>query len=146
MRTLREIKFRGKRVDSGEWVEGFYVNYGFTGEQKPHIIPTYASALYAFEVIPETVGEFTGIRDSKRTEEYPEGQDIYEGDNVTYPDANLLHHDTFTGVGTVEYDEESMCFYFTDRETVKMDEICINIEVEVIGNIHDNPELMKESD
>ena len=46
----REILFRGKRLDSGEWVEGYYCCVGWTGQERHYIIPTYASALYGIEV------------------------------------------------------------------------------------------------
>lgn len=51
---MREILFRDKRTDNGEWVQGYPCRYGWTGKEKDYIIPDYASALYTAEIDPET--------------------------------------------------------------------------------------------
>ena len=87
---MREIRFRGRRVDTGEWVFGYY----FTDITGGYLHPEHGALegrvchfildanMENIEVIPETFGQYTGLRDCKRTEEYPEGQEIYEGDIV----------------------------------------------------------------
>lgn len=91
---MRENKFRGKakyngnNVFAGDWVYGYYVKSGinYHGGEKHYIaiegtIMDYAGLTF-IEVDPETVGQFIGLKDFKRTKEYPEGQEIYEGDYI----------------------------------------------------------------
>ena len=77
---MRKIEFRGKCISrhekTGEWVYGYIY---FNG--RCHwIVNNDLFVNDHYEVDPETVGQYTGLKDSKRTAEYPEGQPIYEGD------------------------------------------------------------------
>lgn len=138
---MREILFRGKRKDNGEWVYGYICYYGFTGEENTYIVPNYASALYSIEVDPETVGQYTGITDDN-------GKKIFEGDilNVINPD-----DDDYDYITKVYFECNTLC---VDVEGQDYDYTSIGFaveiwdnecdRVEVIGNIHDNPELLKE--
>lgn len=124
---MREILFRGKRVDNGEWVQGYPCRYGWTGKEKDYIIPDYASALYTAEIDPETVGQYTGLTDVN-------GNKIFEGDIVSSGTINPY---------TISFNQTLCCFYLKrcDLECggffTAGDAKCI----EVIGNIYDNPEL-----
>lgn len=134
---MKEILFRGKRVDNGEWVYGFY-NHIPCGrfKENEHLIQTIKKSgkignLYG--VIPETVGQFTGLCDKKGTK-------IFEGDILTDGNAKYL----------AEYSLYSCGFQADgfDREGIwSLYHLCHGNnrgkEIEVIGNIHDNPDLLK---
>lgn len=125
---MREILFRGKRVDNGEWVEG---NYGerFDGEGIVSCIskPTKEtiSGTLCYDVDPSTVGQYTGLKDRN-------GKKIFELDiisHVEFPDepALICWHETGFAIKGL--------WYSTDISSRKAD-------IEVVGNIHDNPDLI----
>ena len=128
---MREILFRGKRVDNGEWIEGSAINtqYDVRGDKHIYIGILTKSEMYPlmqiitwFEVIPETVGQFTGLTDKNGTK-------IFEGDIILYDEE----------VGQIIYDDEDAEFILSFGTWVT-DFGCISGRwVEVIGNIHDNP-------
>lgn len=128
MKTMREILFRGKCIANGEWVQGYPCRYGWIGKEKDYIIPDYASALYTAEIDPETVGQYTGIVDKY-------GMKIFEGD--------IVWNDYDNGKGKVEWDNDMAKFIITfSTFTIDFDNI-YGDELDVIGNVYDNPELLK---
>lgn len=128
MKTMREILFRGKRTDNGEWVQGYICRYGWIGKEKDYIIPDYASALYTAEIDPETVGQYTGLTDMN-------GRKIFEGDTVW----NSYDED----YGKVEWDNDMAKFIITfPTFTVDFANV-YGEELEIVGNVYDNPELLK---
>ena len=129
----REILFRGKRVDNGEWVEGYYcgkVNKTFfsPAEDSAQIID---KDLYWHEVIPETVGQYTGLTDKN-------GKKIFEGDILSYID----NDDDVQYISVVF---EECAFLIEDSGITDSDlltgYVCLGLTV--VANIHDNPELLE---
>jgi len=120
---LREIKFRGKRIDNGEWVYGYLLSDCAIGQW----------ARCKYEVIPETVGQFTGLKDNKRTKEFPNGQDIYEGDVMK---TKRFRESINMITETVSF--EDGCFVtFTDFDITVPLSYHELLDIEIIGNIHE---------
>jgi uncharacterized phage protein (TIGR01671 family) len=122
----REIRFRGKTVDGERWIYGHY--YAFTGYSYIN-----TGSVFAPRVIPETVGQFTGLKDKN-------GVEIYEGDIVDTGDKDF-------GFKTLPVVFRECCFTYphstqplsTHAELVAKD----GEGITVIGNIHENKELLK---
>ena len=131
---MREILFRGKRLDNGEWVYGYYVHIGPVSCQRTYIIPEYASALYVNEVYPSTVGQYTGLNDKN-------GKRIFEGDiakvlqgkdkDIAYVGFENGAFMLYPKTGNI-YERTLWEYWYNDWD------------VEVIGNITDNPELLEK--
>lgn len=117
----REILFRGKRIDNGEWVEGNLIQYPLSSYC--HIMSNHGFD-DARCVLSETVGQFTGLLDKN-------GNKIFEGDIVKYE--NKIYE--------IKYLEKYARFAPTNKSTVFM--VCAFNHLEVVGNIYDNPELLK---
>lgn len=139
----REILFKAKRVDNGEWVEG---NYAYRPKEngddlERHYILVHDDYGFRwYEVGPKTICQYTGLTDKN-------GKKIWENDIVKFPDCDMStesgYGDVFVNAGKVAYDTESMSYFFTNRVTVDMVDIIIKVEVEAIGNVFDNPELLE---
>lgn len=164
---MREILFRGKRVDNGEWIEGYYIGlhkttYCFEGEAKRNKENEIHQIVFEqmtdwdlpnkhlrVDVIPETIGQYTGLTDKN-------GKKIFEGDivkDVTVPvqcgigivkfgkyetriNHSLINDNYAYHIGVYIKWNKTLNFYRKDLDFW-------NEEIEVIGNIHDNPEFLK---
>ena len=122
---MREIKFRGKRLDNGEWLYGYLIRlHGI-----PYIYPNPANNGWtSYEVDPDTVGQFTGLLDKN-------GKEIYEGDILIEPGIFNLPR-------TVFWDHRFMRFGNIPLSICGYIDLYDYNKTEVIGNIHDNPELL----
>lgn len=141
---MREILFRGKRVDNGKWVFGSYAfapkRKGAFGQiisdldQEKHYIVSKTDYEY-WEVCPETVGQFIGLTDKN-------GKKIFEGDIIK---------DNGPRIYMIGYNEELMKYAFLYYHKELKNIYCGGFvsktdgkSIEVIGNIHDNPELLED--
>ena len=140
---MREILFRGKRTDNGAWVEGAFClkdcdNPFGDMVDRPSIIKYDPPCDgFWFRVDPETVGQFTGLTDKN-------GKKIFEGD-IARAKIESGNHEGFTWPDmSVGFQEGSFCL--NDRNGYVF---CVlgafapSVTLEIIGNIHDNPELLE---
>ena len=131
---MREILFRGKRCNNGEWAEGCLIRDEFCNTDIPYIGYLSDYDIGAVEVTPETVGQFTGLTDKN-------GKKIFEGDIIEW---FLPEVSEYPSLAYIEYDEASfawrVCWKKYDPDWLEG----FNKEyISVIGNIHDNPELLE---
>lgn len=131
---MREIEFRGKRTDNGEWVYGNLVRgcdkkYAYIVEfGNEELCRNYV------DVHPETVGQYTGLKDKNGTK-------IFEGD--------IVKRFWFDIMCIYQIDYDNVLARFIGRAGMNFTAFyCDSEEFEVVGNIHDNPELLggKEDD
>ena len=133
---MREILFRGKRTDNGEWEYGDLWCNPY-GKRAVCIVSPIndQGTTGGNEVIPETVGQYTGLTDRNGTK-------IFEGDIVVF--ADFFNDEIHRGV--VYWCDLAFWFDCTETEgdegIYSLAYISANI-LEVIGNIYDNPELLK---
>ena len=124
---MREFLLRGKRTDNGEWITDSetYIRDGdgiWLSDENLNVVT----------VIPETVGQFTGLTDKN-------GKRIFEGDIVRY---DVNYHDM-----VISYDVENWGGWLYEdmddnMQAYSIYEFCLK-DIAVVGNIHDNPDIIK---
>ena len=127
---MRTIKFRGKTQD-GEWVYGYYLPSIYEDVDIITVLEDFNLNQKNYAVLKETVGQFTGLTDKN-------GKEIYEGDIAT--DGENIY--------TVEFSMWSYAFVW-DKHGSQNNfhfEKSDNQEMELIGNIYDNPELRTKTE
>jgi uncharacterized phage protein (TIGR01671 family) len=139
--TMREILFRGKLIATGEWAYG---NLNRTIKGTNIITPDETLIGKYGAVIPETVGQYTGLTDKN-------GKKIFEGDivqaTITYNNFPHDRVDNKTAIFEIKYHEKHCYFYLAKKNYNMLFDGNWSYylkEIEIIGNIHDNPELLKE--
>lgn len=142
---MREILFKAKRLDNGEWVEGSCVNilnihfYIFTG--KLDISNGYLD-FEKYSVNPETICQYTGLTDKN-------GNKIWEGDVVKCYSIDVSDRecefvsDVIFEDGMWKIHESECCDSMLDYFDMSKNWLSHVPEIEVIGNIFDNPELLE---
>ena len=146
---MREILFRGKRIDNGKWRIGFYCQVADEsdgGARVKHVIvvPTFKTqtGFLVYEVIPSTVGQYTGKTDKHKVK-------IFEDD--------IIRANNDGAVGVIRFGEAigiypEVCHvgFYVSWQGENKDYLRADLgywvsrrDVEVVGNIHDNPELLK---
>lgn len=131
---MREILFRGKREDNGEWVYGFYVRLlDVAGSVHRLYVPADNPDEHnaVFDIVPETVGQFTGLTDKN-------GNRIFEGDIV-----ETFSEDGYSLVGYDNIETEFGLKFYSYNSYSGLGRDYMSREIEIIGNIHDNPELLE---
>lgn len=137
-KTVREIIFRGKRVDNGEWISGDLRHW------RNGTVGIHNDALRCTMVVnPETVGQYTGLKDKN-------GRRIFEGDVLAikfFP--AYIERVCWKGepdaIASVIWDLNAFRLYADGKLDKRYGDFCdINYrETEIIGNIYDNPELLE---
>lgn len=143
---MREILFKAKRIDNGEWIEGSLINldidsgycYIVPPYKKASILPINFLITDRMELVDsKTLCQFTGLYDKN-------GKRIWENDIVFVTDENDCSGQISTGIGNVIFIEGM--WYIDGRPQEGLYDINKVFQIEVIGNAFDNQELLQEEE
>ena len=141
---MREILFKAKQIDNGEWIEGSLIDldidngycYIVQPYKKASILPIIFLITDRMKLVdPETLCQFTGLCDKN-------GKRIWENDIVFVTDENDCSGQISTGIGDVIFIEGM--WYIDGRPQEGLYDINKVFQIEVIGNAFDNQELLQE--
>ena len=141
---MREIEFRGKNIETGEWRYGsliqccsgktYIFESGDSANESEKVGMEGCLAIFTFEVIPETVGQFIGLKYATM---------IFEGDIVRFWNTEGQEY-----IKVILWDDKYLCYNIGNMSYQTIFDSPFfqpsEVRLEVIGNIHDNPELLKE--
>jgi uncharacterized phage protein (TIGR01671 family) len=139
----RQIIFRGKRKDTGGWVCGYYVvadgeHVIFTGKTGLSQVTPVHHLMYKdfvrYEVIPETIGQYTGIMDNA-------GLKVFEGDIVSWEGHGIIDNGELQRA-KICFDETELAYIADTGGGNEWFLAEIQDDIEVIGNFYDTPELL----
>jgi uncharacterized phage protein (TIGR01671 family) len=129
---MREILFNGKRVDTGEWVEGYLLKVKTLSPSSAKWVEKTLILIQQdeiYEVFPETVGQYTGLTDKN-------GKKIFEGYIIKAD--NWLH--SYMKIYTIVFEDGGFYAKYKDEDGWNFDHLG---NIAVIGNVFDNPELIE---
>lgn len=144
---MREILFKAKRIDNGEWVEGHLFDNGFDGKEKRYFVGTFiiekyngtacdkwnATGIYFYEIDPKTLCQFTGLYD-KNSKRIWENDILMAHLDESYPEDVTYETIEWGFAGWVTHEANSVDRQYLDEFDME--------HFEVVGNIFDNQELL----
>lgn len=126
---FREIEFRGIRIDSGEWACGHFMKSNLNEKDWYIVADILKSEL--LPIIPKTLGQFTGLKDSNQVK-------IYEGDIIRHVNGKVRVNGEWIDNEEFYIVEFRGCSFYPVSSMSLVSE-----SIEIVGNIHQNPELYK---